>query len=269
MLPLSKQNAYRERYKALRPGWRASGDEFEALARKHIGPGARVLDLGCGRGGVMELFWKDVKLAVGLDPDHVSLVEHRIHIDTSAPSAGSGRSLSGAAGFSAALSKDAPVGMPLVCGLGEALPFQNESFDLVVALWVLEHLARPEVVLSEIGRVLVPGGHLIFLTPNALHPLIRANRLSQMLPALQRLLIPRLYARAEADTFRVRYRANTPARLRALAAAHGCRVASLRAIQDPTYLAFNDLFFQVSVLFERLLPEGWGVHVVGDFAKTS
>ena len=83
MLPLSKQNAYRERYKALRPGWRTSGEEFEALTRQHIGPGARVLDLGCGRGGVMELFWREVRLSVGLDPDHASLVEHRIHPTTS------------------------------------------------------------------------------------------------------------------------------------------------------------------------------------------
>ncbi len=77
MLPLSKQNVYRERYKTLRPGWRTSGEEFEALTRQHIGPGVRVLDLGCGRGGVMELFWREVKLSVGLDPDHASLVEHR------------------------------------------------------------------------------------------------------------------------------------------------------------------------------------------------
>jgi SAM-dependent methyltransferase len=157
--------------------------------------------------------------------------------------------------------------MPLVCGLGEALPFPAEAFDLVIGLWVLEHLAQPERVLSKIRRVLAPGGRFIFLTPNALHPLVRANRLSQMLPAIQRLLIPRLYARAEADTFRVRYRANTPRRLFTLAAAHGFRVASLRAIPDPTYLAFNDFFFRVSVLFERMLPEGWGVHVVGEFAK--
>lgn len=157
--------------------------------------------------------------------------------------------------------------MPLVCGLGEALPFPAESFDLVIGLWVLEHLAQPERALGEIRRVLAPGGYFIFLTPNALHPLIRANRLSQMLPALQRLLIPRLYARAEADTFRVHYCANTPARLRALAAAHGFRVALLRAIPDPTYLAFNDLFFRMSVLFERILPEGWGVHVVGEWER--
>ena len=259
MLPLSKQNAYRERYRAFRPGWRTSGEEFEALTRRHIGPGARVLDLGCGRGGVMELFWGEVKLPVGLDPDHASLVEHRARIESSV--------LSGAASSSAAQSKEAGSGMPLVCGLGEALPFPAESFDLVIGLWVLEHLAQPERALGEIRRVLAPGGYFIFLTPNALHPLIRANRLSQMLPALQRRLIPRLYARAEADTFRVHYCANTPARLRALAAAHGFRVALLRAIPDPTYLAFNDLFFRMSVLFERILPEGWGVHVVGEWER--
>ena len=73
MLPLSRQNAYRERYRAFRPGWRTSGEAFEALTRQYIGPGARVLDLGCGRGGVMELFWREVKLPVGLDPDHASL----------------------------------------------------------------------------------------------------------------------------------------------------------------------------------------------------
>ncbi len=290
MLPLSKQNAYRERYKALRPGWRTSGEEFEALTRKSIGPGARVLDLGCGRGGVMELFWRDVRLSIGLDPNHHSLVEHRVQADTSTPLASSGRGLSGtgarqddvmlrpalwAEAFprqqggdpSRKVRAQGDKYMPLVCGLGETLPFPGESFDLVIGLWVLEHLAAPERVLSEINRVLAPGGRFIFLTPNALHPLIWANRLSSALPALQRLLIPRLYARAEADTFRVRYRANTPARLFTLAAAYGFRVASIRAIPDPTYLAFNDFFFRMSVLFERVLPEGWGVHVVGNFAK--
>jgi SAM-dependent methyltransferase len=257
MLPLPRQNEYRERYKRLRPGWQTSGEAFEALTRRHVTPDARVLDLGCGRGGVMELFWRDVRLTVGLDPDLVSLVEHRTRADTSSDSAG----LRGRQG-------PAPTAdMPLVCGLGEALPFSADSFDLVIGMWVLEHLARPDVVFSEIGRVLVPGGRFIFLTPNARHPLIVFNRFSWAFPAVQRLLVPRLYGRAGADTFRVRYRANTPARLRALAAAHGFRVAALRAIPDPTYLAFNDALFGLSVLFERLLPEGWGVHLLGEFEK--
>ena len=66
---------------------------------------------------------------------------------------------------------------------------------------------------------------------------------------------------------RISHLINTLARLRALAAASGFRVASLRAIPDPTYLAFSDWLFAVGVAVESLLPEGWGVHVVGDLAK--
>ena len=236
MLPLDRQNAYRLRYAGLRPGWSASGPQLESLARSYLAPAVQVLDLGCGRGGVMELFWHEVRLAVGLDPDLVSLVENRS-------------------------------GMPLACGLGDALPFANATFDLVLALWVLEHLPAPERVFAEVSRVLRPGGHSVVLTPNALHPLLRLNRLSRWLPAVQRRLVPALYGRAEADTFRVHYRANTFARLRSLAAGSSLTVASLRAIADPTYLAFNDPAFQLSVWLEQLLPDGWGVHILGDFAK--
>jgi SAM-dependent methyltransferase len=236
MLPLNKQNAYREKYKRLRLGWQTSGDAFEALTRKYIAPRASVLDLGCGRGGVMELFWREVQTAVGADPDLLSLVERRVK-------------------------------MPAVCCLGDALPFRAGAFDLVIGLWVLEHLAHPGHVLEAVRRVLAPGGHFIFLTPNARHPLIWANRYSWAMPAVQRLLIPRLYGRAEADTFRAYYRANTPAQLRRLAAAGGFEVAELRAIADPTYLAFNELAFRASMCLESVLPEGWGVHLLGDWVK--
>ncbi len=252
MLPLDKQNAYRKQYARLNPGWRPSGEEFEALVRKHIGPTVRVLDLGCGRGGVMELFWREVRLAIGLDPDYGSLAGHRTRTWSSSDLSGLAR-----------------VGMPLVCALGDALPFPDESFDLVIALWVLEHLAQPGRVLGDIHRVLVPGGRFLFLTPNAHHPLILFNRFSWAFPAVQRVLVPRLYGRAEADTFRVRYRANTLARLRALAEAHGFRVISFRAIKDPTYLAFSNWLFVISVALERILPEGWGVHVAGEMESVS
>lgn len=253
MLPLSRQNAYREKYRRLRPGWRTSGDEFEALTRRHLSSTARVLDVGCGRGGVMELFWRDVQRAIGLDPDLASLAEHRAQSNEHPERS-----------RTAAQSKDA-ARMPLVCGFGDALPFPAESFDLVIALWVLEHLSQPERVLAEVRRVLAPGGHFLFLTPNARHPLILANRLNWAFPAVQRLLIPRLYGRAEADTFRVHYRANTLERLRPLAAAHGFECAQLRAIKDPSYLAFNEPLFQVSIWLEEVLPQAWGVHLLGDW----
>ena len=77
LLPLSLQNTYRARYRAMRPDWQSSGDQLEALVRRYVTPDTRVLDLGCGRGGVVELFWREVKLAAGLDPDVPSLAGHR------------------------------------------------------------------------------------------------------------------------------------------------------------------------------------------------
>jgi SAM-dependent methyltransferase len=236
-LPLEVQNSYRARYRAMRPDWSSSGELIEALVRRHLKPDSSVLDLGCGRGGVVELFWRDVKLAAGLDPDVPSLVEHRAH------------------------------GMPVVTGRGEQLPFAGDSFDVIVCVWVLEHLRSPETVLREVRRVLRPDGHFLFLTPNLRNPLLAFNRLGRALPLLQRRLVPRLYGRVEADTFPVRYRANTEGAIRGLAARSGLDVAELRAIPDPTYLAFNSFMFRASVMSEGLMPRGWGVHLLGDLVR--
>jgi len=46
------------------------------------------------------------------------------------------------------------------------LPFKDESFDLVVATEIIEHLPDHYTFLREIHRVLVPGGHLVISTPN-------------------------------------------------------------------------------------------------------
>jgi SAM-dependent methyltransferase len=196
----------------------------------------RVLDVGCGRGGVIELLWREAGLPVGVDPDLKSLREHR-------------------------------GGVRRVCGLGEALPLAAEQFDLVLALWVLEHVARPERLLAEASRALRPGGRFLFLTPNAHHPLLLFNRFSWAFPAVQRVLVPRLYGRSEADTFRVRYQANTLPRLRQLARGAGFAVASLETVSDPTYLAFNEPMYRLSAALERLLPRELHVHIIGDWQK--
>ena len=237
ILPLTVQNAYRERYRAIRPGWSSSGDQLEVMVRNHATASSCVLDLGCGRGGVVELLWRDVKLAAGLDPDVPSLSEHR-----------------------------AP-GMPTVRGVGEHIPFAKETFDLVVCVWVLEHLQDPAQALSEVGRVLRRGGHFIFVTPNVRNPMMLANRIGKALPSLQRRLVPRVYGRVEADTFPVQYRANTASAIRSLARDAGLGVFDLRIVPDPTYLAVNSLMFRASVISERVMPKGWGVHLLGDLIK--
>jgi hypothetical protein len=93
------------------------------------------------------------------------------------------------------------------------------------------------------------------------------NRLGKAAPLIQTRLVSRFYGRRETDTFPVQYRANTVRGLRALARQARLEVADLRVVRDPTYLAVNGLMFTTSVLAERLMPQGWGVHLVGDLVK--
>jgi len=50
----------------------------------------------------------------------------------------------------------------------QAIPFPDESFDLVVSLETLEHVTDPALGLAELVRVTRRGGRLIVTTPNYL-----------------------------------------------------------------------------------------------------
>lgn len=50
--------------------------------------------------------------------------------------------------------------------LGEQLPFESASFDVVTLLAVLEHIEHEQAILQEIHRVLKPGGKLILTVPS-------------------------------------------------------------------------------------------------------
>jgi len=207
------------------------------VVERWLTPDSAVLDLGCGRTGGLERFWRRARVAVGLDPDLQSLAGRR-------------------------------EGMPVLQGGGDHLPFADSSLDMVVSVWVLEHLATPERVFAEVARVLKPAGHFIFLTPNALNPLVFGNRVGQVAPWLQHQLVSGVYGRDKGDTFAVRYRANTTSRLRSIAGETGFSVKELRVIADPTYVAFNAVMFRAAMLGERMLPPGLGVHLLGDLERT-
>lgn len=55
-------------------------------------------------------------------------------------------------------------------GVGESLPFPDNTFDFVISLAVLEHVQNVTEVVKETCRVLKPGGWAYFEVPNNLFP---------------------------------------------------------------------------------------------------
>ncbi|MCX7854698.1 MAG: methyltransferase domain-containing protein [Anaerolineae bacterium] len=234
-LPLEKQEAYRRRYAGEHPGWQPASHVYRDRVAAHLGPSVRVLDLGCGRGGVVEELSERAGRFVGVDADWLSLAEHRL------------------------------TALPRAVAQAEALPFPAGSFDLVCCSWVLEHLPDPGRALREVARVLAPGGRFVFLTPNVRHPLLALNR---WLRWTRGRAVRWLYGRAEVDTFPALYRANTIPGLTALLRAAGLEPLAVIPISDPTYLAFNEVLYRLSVWAERWVPPSARVHLVGEALKT-
>src|SRR5258706_7816481 len=105
-LSLDQQNTYRARYRARRPGWQPATEVYETLIRERLRPGMCVLDLGCGRGGVLEQLGEAVSKPIGLDPDPESLREHRLP------------------------------NLPRAVARAEALPLCDGSVDILTCSWV-------------------------------------------------------------------------------------------------------------------------------------
>lgn len=101
------------------------------------------LDLGCGMGSALFALSDIFRRGVGLDISLIDLLltkkrfeERGIH------------------------------NVDLVCASVESLPFRDNTFDLINATDVIEHIAGQEKFLMEANRVLASGGYFYFNSPN-------------------------------------------------------------------------------------------------------
>jgi SAM-dependent methyltransferase len=130
----------------------------------------RVLDAGCGSGGIAVSFAEECDLAVGLD------IKNKF--------GDAGRRLASERGIGNAVFVQAD---------GCALPFESGTFDLVLSHSVIEHVASAESYLEECHRVLRPGGVLFLQTPPYLS--FAGSHLSRLrVPIPIHLLLPRSWA---------------------------------------------------------------------------
>lgn len=121
--------------------------ELARLIARAVDGGTACIDVGCGAG---QSYAGDVSRAaasyVGVD-----VSERAVELARSG-------------GLSARVIDDAA-----------ELPFEDDSFDIAIAIELLEHVFQPELVVQEIRRVLRPGGRMIVSTPNAAYWRLRVN----------------------------------------------------------------------------------------------
>ena len=122
--------------------WRAGKERRLALVRAAAGERlrGRVFEDGAGVGQYLQRLAEQASLAVGLEIEFARAVEA------------------------------ARRGPHMLCGAGEALPFPNGCFDLVLRHEVLEHVNDDRLAAREIVRVLRPGGRLALFVPNRGYP---------------------------------------------------------------------------------------------------
>lgn len=185
-----------------------------------VHPSSIVLDLGAGAGIVEQMnFRTKAKKICGVDPD--PRVRSNPYLDE-------GR-----------------------VGVGEAIPYEAASFDLVFADNVLEHLGEPAAVFGELFRVLKPGGLFLAKTPNKWHYMPTIARLT---PHSFHAWVNKKRGRQEVDTFPTRYLANTPADIGRLAAASGMVVENIELIEGrPEYLRMTAVTYLAGWLYERVV----------------
>jgi len=118
-------------------------------ARLRIGPGTRVIDVGCGAGRHSFEAYRRGADVIAFDQNAEELAD----VDTMLQAMGQ----AGEAPKSAKAQ--------VVVGDALALPYPDGAFDSVIASEILEHIPDDDTAIAELSRVLRPGGTLAVTVP--------------------------------------------------------------------------------------------------------
>jgi SAM-dependent methyltransferase len=146
-----------------------------------LGPVERALDLGCGDGRLTAELRAERLTAADVSRVALARAHERLPADVELVE----------------LEPDAP------------LPFADGAFEVVLAAETAEHVRDLQLFLSEVRRVLVPGGELALSTPAA-PPLVRpANPLSPHLRRFTRRTLRAVLVELGFDVVELRRRSAT------------------------------------------------------------
>jgi SAM-dependent methyltransferase len=212
------------------PGLRWSQEEFAEVLQDELPARPVWLDLGCGRQMFpawlpqeQERVLSRTRWVVGIDLDASSLRDHTAYPDKALASV-------------------------------YQLPFASGSFDLVSANMVVEHLADAETALSEIRRVLRPGGRFLFHTPNRDNVFLR---IAAVMPEWLKVVCAwALENRVAEDVFPTHYRLNRGPEIEKLARAAKYRPVGIRYLSSSAVTAALGPLALPELLWLRWLRNG-------------
>lgn len=122
--------------------WRAGQERRLDMIRQWSDLGGRILDNGAGLGTYLEAIGRinPAGVRVGLEIEHERAVAALARADA------------------------------VVLGVGEQLPFADNTFDLILSNEVIEHVADDRAAVAEMARVARPGGRVVLFAPNRWYP---------------------------------------------------------------------------------------------------
>jgi ubiquinone/menaquinone biosynthesis C-methylase UbiE len=213
--------------KVLVPTLRYSQYLYEDVLNSYVNHERTWLDLGCGRQILPEWRFKE-------EGDLVNKCRVLVGIDSDFPSLKQNKSL-----------------VNKLRGDISNLPFKKDSFNLLTANMVVEHLKTPNVIFKEINRVLKPGGIFIFHTPNALSYL---GILGKLIPnILKNKITFFLEGRRKKDVFRTYYKVNTKGNIIRLAKETGFQILKIRMIVTSAQFAVIPPLMLMELIWIKIL----------------
>ena len=120
--------------KGINTHWRTGQHDAQIAMTNLIHPGSTVLEIGCGDGSAVEELTRRVEMTRYVGIDLNTTVWPDKYMFTKA--------------------------------LAHALPFQPQSFDVVLSMFVIEHLVFPTQFLDEAWRLIRPSGRLLLIAPD-------------------------------------------------------------------------------------------------------
>lgn len=128
--------------------------------------------------------------------------------------------------------------------------FGEKKFDVIICNSVIEHIDDPRKFVTEISRVLRPGGFFLGKTPNRNHYMPLVARLT---PLSFHKWFNSKRGRPEEHTFPTHYRLNTPRKVRKFFSGEFDNPVIETFEGPPSYLRMNFIFYLIGWLYERMV----------------